>query len=358
MFEKVVVPSKFANAKIRNLYSKASSAPGPTGGEIGIEFELEGVGVQTHLQSKFGMNPEITNWSYHNDGSLDDTGGEYVFTKPVTRSVAKKQVSDFYEYIDQNKTKITLNLSPRCSTHIHLNFANFTVSQTVLFLVMYYSYEDALIKAVAPERVGNRFCLSLSDSHGIGEYLIDDLKIGSFQKATSHYRKYSACNIAALAKFGTLEFRAMGGCADANLLNKWLDALLDLYDFAKLNPKLTPDFFMSSLSSSSFEAYTASNFPAVFNLIKNLPDLSQYLDKGVWNAQNIAYAVDWSEVVKYNTEKKERATNKTYPTGATPSKTLSTTVKPYGLSPPKKKSMLATMYGTSPTPIPFSSWDD
>lgn len=84
------------------------------------------------------------------------------------------------------------------------------------------------------ERKGNRFCLRLQDAEGnlqFVHYLIKN-HIKEMRLVNENNMRYSAINLAAIAKYGSLEFRSMRGTLDVPTLHNWVSALIQLKNYA------------------------------------------------------------------------------------------------------------------------------
>lgn len=302
MFTKTPVNSTWALSKIGNLLSGMSTKASQ---ELGIEFELEGTqlgpeGLVTQKLCKdiegYGQAQANGKWNWHYDGTLlKGMSGEFVLAKPLPRNEAKAAVEELFEQIKQNAV---LTDSHRTSTHVHMNFQHMNVNQVFLFLTLYYIFEECYFKAFAPERWGNQFCLSASQAGGIIENHIKNLQSGKFYKGMQTSEKYAAMNFASLSYHGTLEARLMGGCKDPQVFFKWLDVLLELYDYSKNNPKLTPEYFLGQFSGIAFMLFTMKELPKTYAVVKDLPDVGKMVSEGVFIAQDMAMAVDWTPVIE------------------------------------------------------------
>lgn len=189
-------------------------------GDIGIEIECEG----EHLQPVAGY------WRGEDDGSLrgryPDTRAEYVLAQPIGIGKASEALKQLVDYQKQAK----LDFSFRTSVHVHINVQPLTYEQLVNFVYLYMLLEEPLMNYCGKERKGNRFCLRLQDAEGILDAistLITKGIVGLAQVNENNIR-YSALNLAALKKYGSVEFRGMRGTLDQGVLNNWCQALFSL----------------------------------------------------------------------------------------------------------------------------------
>lgn len=189
-----------------------------TSGDIGMELEVEGHNL-----------PAIDDrhWVSVSDGSLRLGGREYITKgpKPINNILAE------LEYWEERlaNSNSTVYLTDRTSVHVHLNQQKNNLFDIAKGLTAYYLLENSLMNYCGPNRKGNLFCTSLSDSPSqIRNYKIVCGKSGSF--ATD---KYSAMNVHALKKFGSVEQRGMRGYYDPAFLTEWAKNLQKIFVSAK-----------------------------------------------------------------------------------------------------------------------------
>ena len=194
-------------------------------GDIGVEVEVEG-------ENLYAIDTET--WRTEDDGSLrgkfPSQRSEYVMKQPVAANAVDKAISSLVKA----QKNATLNFSFRTSVHVHINVQELAEQEMLAFLYLCLLLEEPLMNYCGEERQGNRFCLRLRDAEGYDETL---------NKLFSHgYRyirdlhgdaiRYSAINIHALRKYGSIEFRGMRGTLDEDVLRNWTGALLQLRDKA------------------------------------------------------------------------------------------------------------------------------
>lgn len=260
---------------------------------MGIEVELEGLNLPK-VDSK--------GWYSKADGSLratrDKEGNmhnplEYILRSPV----AHKSVEDKLEGLKTLLKGSTIELSNRCSVHVHLNTAGMALREVYTWLCVYYILEDLLIEYCGEDRKGNLFCLSGTDA----EFVVQQLANASsgarhYQELNNQHLKYAACNIYALVEHGSLEFRAHGGIEDPRVIKPWVDILMQVREGSKgfKSPKDVVENF-SLLGPMGFLKRVLGEHHRHFQW---KPRLEQRLWDGVRLAQDIAWSVDWEEPKK------------------------------------------------------------
>lgn len=254
---------------------------------FGIELELEGRNV--------GLRDVATRgWQRHEDGSLRGESIEYTTTgaKPVAE--CKSLVDNLFSKFKENGVKF--NDSIRTSTHVHLNFADKPLKQAINFFTLFTMLEEPLQYYSGEDRKGNLFCISTREAEGIVGVLASGIAMGSLDRFAGDRYKYAACNLSTLYKFGTIEVRTMRGANSADMVNKWLDILDDMYQYS-LNVMKSPADLVVNLSHLGAEGLMHSIFkPANYTeLMKTFPKvrtLHQSLMDGARLIQLFAFEFD------------------------------------------------------------------
>lgn len=192
--------------------------------EIGIEIEAEG----SNLWPK-----SLNYWHIDSDGSLrgNPDSAEYVLRSPVRRSRVRSRL----EYLTNalKKNNAVISPSDRCGVHIHMNVQTMDMEDLFKLCTLYYLFENVLTHWCGEDREGNLFCLRAKDAEALMEELINVKTSGNFSNLTTNSYRYSALNLAALQKYGSIEFRAMRTPEDFNQINTWVVLLLKLKDYIK-----------------------------------------------------------------------------------------------------------------------------
>lgn len=275
-------------------------------GEIGLEIEVEG----KQLPGVMNRNGEIPHaldktWTLHTDGSLrnlndGDQAIEYVLSKPLGRGDFVAALAQFED--KWKAAEATSYNSYRTSVHVHLNVADWSWRTVWSFLTTYFILEEALVSFAdggTKTRIGNKFCLRATDS----DYIITTLAgIGrrEFKDPGMSDRdlKYGAVNIAALMRYGSLEFRSLRGTVDTDLIQTWTNILLAVKDYASKYD--TPTDIITEFSELSpmvwAEKVLGREYLALLQGAQ--PNIDQTLVFGVRLAQEVAYSCDWKPYVK------------------------------------------------------------
>jgi len=196
-----------------------------TKGDVGVEIECEGENME-EINTKF--------WRCEDDGSLrgEYPNGrcEYIFKNPT----AIKDVPVALTQLADHLSDAELAFSHRCSVHVHLNAQELTITQLMNLVYTYLILEEPLMTFCGKKRKGNNFCLRLSDAEGMLQ-LINNMFIHGeecFQYFERDMYRYSAMNLEALKKYGSVEFRGMEGNLDIERLSSWCNVLVALRTYA------------------------------------------------------------------------------------------------------------------------------
>lgn len=198
------------------------------GDVFGIELECEGKKVDWD-----GSSPELLNdWVPHNDGSLRAHHGscqEWVFNGPVKYDASVKRVKALFDFFKKRGSKLVV--SNRTSTHVHFNMGDKNAYQLVNLFILFTILEGILDNYCGEDRAGNLFCLSSRHAQRQIDWIEDScFKDFHFGNLRENFR-YCSMNIAAINKFGTVEFRAMRGLDNEQDVLDWLSILDDLCQY-------------------------------------------------------------------------------------------------------------------------------
>lgn len=248
--------------------------------EIGIEIEVEGEGLPTDIPSY---------WEVHHDGSLRGESAEYVLKEPIKR----KNVLPFLEYLKGKLRNSVIHDSIRTSVHVHINMAEKTILQVYVILIVYFILENLIIELAGKNRIGNLFCLRLKDA----EYLLDQLIIAAQKDSYKVFLneqtlRYAAVNVCALSKFNSLEFRAMRGTTDPEIISEWVEILLSVVDNA-VNLYKTPLEVIQDFSAIGPGAFAEKILGIHLHKFKE-HNIHKVLWSGIRLVQSLAYCTDWT----------------------------------------------------------------
>lgn|ERR1700749_980258 len=253
-------------------------------GDIGLEIEVEGARL-----------PRLADyWRNETDGSLKgEESMEYVLAKPGKLEDVRKAL-DYLE-LCYRSCGSRVDDTVRAGVHVHINCQHLSMTELYNFITVYLIVENLLVKWCGEFREGNLFCLRACDA----EWMLDVLRIAAKDnkkqfRARFHRDelRYASMNLKALGDYGSLEFRAMRGTRDLDLIYQWAETLYGLREFAKTFEK--PSDIIEQFSMGGAENFLERALGAN----KDMFMCDQYMDllwRGIRNAQDVAYCTDWRE---------------------------------------------------------------
>lgn len=197
--------------------------------DVGLELEVEG-------QYLPGTVPH---WNSKAEGSLQE-GMEYI-TKPIKRETVQLYVDNLAKYFKDCNTII--KPSYRCSTHIHVNMSDISVSDMLGFVTVFTMFEPLLLALCGSQRNGNLFCLSnydTGDAIQSFQLLCERIvRAGQGNGFVYDRGKYSALNLGRLYDLNTAEARCFPLSVKGSEVQKWVDWLVKMKDMAVAQPDKT-----------------------------------------------------------------------------------------------------------------------
>jgi len=196
-------------------------------GDVGVEIEVEGKGLSL-------VDDAV--WRTESDGSLrgefPKTCAEYIFQTPIVVSAVKAAIMSLKESLGP---KAVFEFSYRTSVHVHVNVQKLEYQQLLAMMYTYLLLEEPLTTFAGKKRKGNNFCLRAIDAEGLIDMLNQLFEMG--EQGPLMIRndavRYSAMNIEALKKYGSLEFRAMEGNIDEERIQTWCSALVMVREYGE-----------------------------------------------------------------------------------------------------------------------------
>lgn len=163
----------------------------------GIELEIEGV-----RDNPPDVSPN--KWIKVNDNSLRNNGIELITNGPKGGTALFECLEDLEEAL----ANTDIELSERCSTHIHIDVSDMTVEQLLNFLMLSSIFELVLFKLFGSERTSNTFCMATKDGgNNFDNFcnLAERPDISTLM--VSKWTKYNAISLNRIRDLGTVEFR-------------------------------------------------------------------------------------------------------------------------------------------------------
>ena len=187
----------------------------------GVKEYPEGYSIEVEAEFKSTKNlPDFPAFQAKRDGSLIHNGLEFISRKPKGKNDLLKDLDDLLSSPGFKKDYIN---TERTSTHVHINVQRWSKEELLTFLTIYYLVEGLLFNFTGKSRKSNLFCLPLYDAER-STMLFTDLIEDNYKSIIVDFEnyKYSALNIASIARLGTVEFRHMYGTNDFHKIKDWL----------------------------------------------------------------------------------------------------------------------------------------
>lgn len=273
------VPSIYPTEKPLDVYSLNK-----TEGNIALEMEVEGDNLPS-IRTKM--------WQTHGDGSLRLNGMEYVNNGPLPKDKVLESLLNWESRMV--KSQAIVYETDRTSVHVHMNMQDKTFKQIAQGCVAYFILENALMRHCGPSRQNNLFCLPLKQSKA----QLNALKYvsGSFEGVairTDTYR-YSALNLMALMKFGSIEHRGMRGYYAPEFLNQWALNLNNIFDVAAKDFK-SPVEVLDHFYGRSFREYAGTFLtPDMVDTLSKIKDWDIDKDENLPILGPIIYNTDFDK---------------------------------------------------------------
>ncbi len=209
----------------------------------GTEYEIEDVKYinfpghekisRTNLNLSDSSAYWINNIGLMHDGSLRNNGVEFI-TKPLSFEDSLKT----FEILHKGLTLGPQPFSSRTSIHVHVNMTNMSMAQLKHFLLLYALLEPVFFEVAGETRKHNIHCVPLNFT------ILPSIYNKPIQDIVKAWSKYSAFNLMPVRTQGTVEFRHLYGTADAQVYQKWLTLIKELWDFVYDTP---PDVLQEML---------------------------------------------------------------------------------------------------------------
>lgn len=205
---------------------------------VGVELEYEGV---NYLDDHLTLAAELGQCAHSvSDGSLRNNGRELVIGPVRARNIPSILATTM-----ETATAHGWRDSGRAGVHIHVNVLDMEVHKFHRMLEMYSLVEPALYRWIGEGRQNSIYCRPWYDTmnaHQIWAKYLEGfdrrLSPGNIQIPT----RYLGCNLEAVRKHGTLEFRQMRSTLDWRRVCTWMNFLLKMKRHAVRGPVLNTDF--------------------------------------------------------------------------------------------------------------------
>jgi len=255
-----------------------------TDGDVGIEIEVEGERL-----------PKLDKyWKNEHDGSLRGPENiEYVLERPM--SLKDARIALKYLSVQYNKNDSNVHDTVRAGVHVHINVQDLNIVELYNFMTLYLILEEVLVKRGGQYREGNLFCLRACDADYLLSCIQNAAETKNFRSLVTDQLRYASMNVKALGTYGSLEFRAMRGTRDLDLIYNWAEVLLGLREEAKKYD--SPERIIEGFSEGEAEQFLRTALGAHAESYM-CGGFERMLCDGMRRAQDVAYCVDWTNYLE------------------------------------------------------------
>lgn len=217
--------------KLRELWNKKK-----VNGMIGLELEVES-------NTKLPIIDTGT-WKTVRDPSLRSAFPfEYTTRSPIPFIGTHRSINNLLSRLNDKEVSDPIANSPTTSWHVHLNALEFTITELMTRLFLYWMIEPLVIKHCGTRREQNTFALQLKDSMYTltrfdTKFYTDFISNPRDVVRGGHYsqeNRYASQNMSALSKFGSVEYRAMKGTLNEEEIKMWTDLLTRIWECNTFN---------------------------------------------------------------------------------------------------------------------------
>lgn len=266
-------------------------------GDVGIEIECESDREMPDINTK--------GWTSHKDASLRGFSKEYVTSNPIVISC----VGEYMDNLNRLLNGQRIFDSFRTSVHVHKNMLKYSPIQIWNALCAYWTLEELLFNYCGDHRKGNTFCLRLRDAEAVLDACLYDISLDYPFRSFKHNDaiRYGGANLAAIRKFGTVEFRGMRGTVDPEVVKTWTTELSNLVDVAAIqfdNPEHLLDTFYNEEKDKYINRFLSFNFTE--KLFNADPNWKNTVQEGAERVIPLAYTCDWNKWIKKMEDNLER----------------------------------------------------
>lgn len=252
--------------------------PKTDGCKIGLEIEVEGENLPHHVDG----------WNAVPDGSLRGESIEYVFNAPMTLNASKLALKRLEIALAGNNAKVLD--TGYAGIHVHVNVQDFTKQQLFNYCMAYYIVDNLAVHWAGPDRVGNLFCLSITDAPWPLKFLRQALENETLNVLNNDDIRYASLNLKALATYGSVEFRALRSTVDRKVIGQWVDMLLELRKWAE-QPDSSLQVLLEDYSLHGARATVKKLLPTHHKMFDGIPEYDALVRKSIRTIQDTIYTI-------------------------------------------------------------------
>ena len=262
--------------KVREIFRT-----GLTKGDFGVEIEVEGKKLPKYVDG----------WRSEKDGSLRGESMEYVLDQPQSSKGLNAALGRLHKSFEEGGARF--DESYRAGVHVHLNVQELTGVQLATFITTYYLTEKALVHTCNKTRWGNHFCLRTADAPFAARSTVEIFRDRAPEKFNNDDYRYSAMNLTALPKYGSIEFRAMESTFNFDKIFMFAERHRKVRDWAV--KQTGPVAVVERAQGESPRNLFAEIFGKADAAELEYGEFFEDFDEGLEFAEDLAYSREWGK---------------------------------------------------------------
>ena len=239
------------------------------------------VGVEVELEGLYSMDSEVyddlMNWNTIEDGSLRDSGYEFVLRKPKKGQRLIEALEELEKFIQGHSEESgdVPKTSRRTSMHVHIDCRNLTGEQVVNFYMLFTILERTFFRVYGGDDGGSSRINSNYTSPSFRSNKASTLSRmmtesqGAFSEAVRHSSKYSALSLRTLSGIGTVEARLHRAVWKKDEMLLWINTLLLLKEYV-VNNELDHESVTSTISMEGIDNFLMRLFGGHADVVDGL----------------------------------------------------------------------------------------
>lgn len=232
---------------------------------LGLEFEFENVRLEQIQQDL-----EYDVWDPHADGSLMRGGVEFALRQPIQARYVNAIIVDLLNAAKKHEA----DPSYRCGMHVHIQVSDLTSIELLRLFLLYALFEPSIFEWVGLYRAKTRFCKPWWEANAHVRNLCKSLAAPTLKSAklkqVPDTMRYSALNVHAMWKYGTVEFRHLESTLSPERALNWLKIITALVYKAQ-DKSLQIAELLDRVDKTSEEAFYREVFGHAADLMPRLP---------------------------------------------------------------------------------------
>lgn len=249
---------------------------------VGVEVELEGCRRIDRIME------DAVHWAVVNEGSLRNRGAEFIFIQPFGGKDIILALEELEEIVGKMGTPPVC--SERTSVHVHVDVRDLSVPEYLNYMLLYLIFERSLFRVCGDERKSNSFCRAVTASQGLIDriaHMVMDHDSIALEVDRLARERYTAMNVGAVQRFGSVEFRGHKGEWRKEPILRWVNLLLSLKEFSKQEIDWTN--MLMDISQEGYSEFARRVFRGYTDHLAS-PEFDYEILEGLRDAQDIIYA--------------------------------------------------------------------